>query len=73
MARWNHRLRKARQEMGLSLSGAVKLLNETERIKITKSQLQKVEKSRSDIPTGKFRALCKMYSVSSDWVLDLKE
>jgi transcriptional regulator with XRE-family HTH domain len=73
MARWNHRLRKARESMGLSLAGAVRLLNETGRIKLTKSQLQKVEKSRSDIPTGKFRALCKMYLVSADWILDLKE
>lgn len=73
MARWNGRLRKAREAMGLSLLGAVKLLKETEEITLHKTQLQKIEKGNSDVPTSKFRALCKMYSVSSDWVLDLKE
>ncbi len=46
MARWNHRLRKARESMGLSLAGAVKLLNETERIKLTKSQLHELIRMR---------------------------
>ena len=73
MARWNSRLRKAREAMGLSLLGAVKLLKETEGIAMHKTQLQKVEKAKSDIPTAKFRALCKMYAISSDWILGLKE
>lgn len=73
MARWNTRLRKAREEMGLSLRGAVNLLYESDRIKLDRTHLWQVEKGESDIPTSKFRALCDIYSVSSDWILDLKE
>lgn len=73
MARWQSRLRKAREAMKLSLREAVKLLKETEGISFDRTMLQKLESGKCDIPTAKFRALCKMYGVSSDWILDLKE
>ena len=59
--------------MGLSLAGAVKLLNEMHKIKMNRVNLYKVEQGESEMPVGKFRALCDIYSVSADWVLDLRE
>lgn len=72
MAKWYKRLKKSREAMGLSLAGAVKLLNETHKIKMNRVNLYKVEQGKSEMPVGKFRALCDVYSVSADWVLDLK-
>jgi transcriptional regulator with XRE-family HTH domain len=73
MARWNTRLRKAREAMKLSLAGAVKLLKESERIEICRTFLGQVERGECEITTSKFRALCKMYSADANWVLDLKD
>ena len=73
MARWNTRLRKAREAMGLSLRGAVNLLYESEKIKFDRTHLWQVEKGESDIPTTKFRALCKIYCADANWILDLRE
>lgn len=73
MARWNTRLRKSREAVKLSLSEAVKLLYESERIRIHKTFLGQVERGESDLITTKFRALCKIYCADANWVLDLKE
>ncbi len=73
MARWNTRLKKAREAIGLSLAGAVKLLYESEKIRIHRTFLGQVERGESDLTTSKFRALCKIYCADSNWVLDLKE
>ena len=73
MARWNQRLRKAREAMGLSLQGAVNLLYEQHKIKIDRANLRKFEISKIDMPVAKFRALCKIYCADANWVLDLKE
>ncbi len=73
MARWNTRLRKAREAMGLSLRGAVNLLYESEKIKFDRTHLWQVENGASDIPASKFRALCKIYCADANWILDLKE
>lgn len=70
---WNRRLRKAREAMKLSLSQAVKLLYECHKIKLSKSHLAKIERAETDCTVSKFRGLCDIYSVSSDWVLDLRE
>lgn len=59
--------------MGLSLQGAVNLLYEQHKIKMDRANLRKFEIDKVDMPVKKFRALCDIYSVSSDWVLDLKE
>ena len=73
MARLNTRLRKAREAMGLSLAGAVKLLYEDQKIRIDRNNLRKFEIGKVDMPVTKFRALCKIYCVDANWVLDLKE
>lgn len=73
MAKWGKRLRKARQEMGLTLVGAVKLLYECHKIKLTKSELSKIELSQIDCTVKKFRGLCEIYSVDPKWILDLKD
>ena len=73
MARWNTRLRKAREAMKLSLAEAVKLLCESEKIRIHRTFLGQVERGETDITTTKFRALCKIYCADANWVLDLKE
>ena len=73
MARWNTRLKKAREAAGLSLAGAVKSLYESEKIKIHRTFLGQVERGESDLITSKFRALCKIYCADANWVLDLKE
>ena len=70
---WYQRLRKARKDMGLTLEGAVKLLYEDSKIYMHPKNLRKVEVGESNIPVTKFKALCNIYCVSSDWVLDLRE
>ncbi len=71
--RWNKRLRKAREAMKLSLSEATRLLYEDCKIKMHRSNLGKVERGESDLTVTRFMALCNIYSVSSDWILDLKD
>lgn len=71
--KWNKKLRKAREAIGLSLEGAVKLLYEVHKIKMHRSNLGMVERGESDIVVNRFKALCDIYSVSADWILDLKE
>ena len=73
MAKWNTRLRKAREDMELSLSQAVKLLYECHKVRLSKSHLAKIERSETDCTVTKFRGLCDIYSVDPNWVLDLKE
>lgn len=70
---WYTKLKKARLAMGLSLGGAVKLLMETYKIKMHRGNLDKLERGKSNIPVTKFKALCEIYAVSADWILDLKE
>ena len=73
MKKWGKRLRKARVAMELSLAEAVRLLYECHRIKLDRTQLARIERGESDCAVEKFWALCDIYSISSDWVLDLKE
>ncbi len=54
MVKWNKRLKKAREAMGLSLGGAVKLLYEIHKIKMNRVNLYKVEQGKSEMPVGKF-------------------
>lgn len=68
---WYKRLKSAREDMELSLNGALKLLYETHKIRWSKSQLSKVEMGISNCDVVKFKALCEIYCVSADWVLDL--
>ena len=70
---WNKRLKGAREEMELSLTGALKLLYETHKIRWSKSQLSKVEMGISNCDVDKFKALCDIYCVEPNWVLDWKE
>lgn len=70
---WNKRLKKAREDMGLSLTEALKLLNETHKIRWSKSQLSKVEIGVSNCDVDKFKALCDIYCVEPNWVLDWEE
>ena len=72
-ARWHTRLRKARESIGFSLSEAVKLLKESEGINMHKTHLGQVERGECDLTATKFRALCKIYSCSSDWIFDLRD
>lgn len=67
------KLRDAREEMGFSLSQAVKFLQESHKIKLDKTRLTRIERGKSDCAVEKFRALCDIYSVSSDLILDLKQ
>lgn len=73
LAKWNIRLRKAREEMELSLAQAVNLLYECHKIKMDRTQLGKIERGEIDCTVGKFLALCNIYDVSAGRVLDLKE
>lgn len=59
--------------MELSLEGAVKLLYQEHKIKMHRVNLYKLEQGQTEIPVHKFRAFCDIYSVSADWILDLKE
>ncbi len=70
---WNKRLKKSREDMGLSLTGALKLLYETHKIRWSKSQLSKVEMGTSNCDVVKFKALCDIYCVEPNWVLDWEE
>ena len=55
-----------REAMELSLQGAVNLLYETHKIKMHRVNLYKLEQGKSEIPASKFKALCDIYSVSSN-------
>ena len=70
---WNKRLKQSREEMDLSLSQALKLLYETHKIRWSKSQLSKVEMGISNCDVDKFKALCDIYCIEPNWVLDWKE
>lgn len=70
---WNQRLRMAREELGFSLSQAIKLLYEEYKINLDKSHLAKIERGNISCSVDKFRALCDIYSADANWVLDLKE
>ena len=70
---WGKKLRKAREDIGYSLAEAVKFLYEEHKLKLDRTQLARIERGESDCAVEKFRALCNIYSTSSDWVLDLKE
>lgn len=73
MAKWYKRLKKAREAMGLSLGGAVNLLYEQHKVKMHRVNLYKLEQGKSEIPVSKFKALCDIYCVEPNWVLDWKE
>ncbi len=70
---WGKKLRKAREKIGYSLAEAVKFLYEEHKLRLDRTQLARIERGESDCAVEKFRALCDIYSVSSDLVLDLKE
>lgn len=70
---WYKKLKKAREAIGLSLGGAVNLLYESHKIKMHRVNLYKLEQGKSEIPVNKFRALCDIYAISADWVLDLPD
>jgi transcriptional regulator with XRE-family HTH domain len=70
---WNKRLKQAREEMDLSLSQALKLLYETHKIRWSKSQLSKVEMGKSNCDVDKFKALCDIYCIEPNWILDWEE
>lgn len=70
---WNQRLRKAREELGFSLSQAVSLLYEQHKIRLDKSHLAKIERADISCSVEKFKALCDIYSADPRWVLDWKE
>jgi len=59
--------------MELSLTGALKLLYETRKIRWSKSQLSKVEVGVSNRDVDKFKALCDIYCVEPNWILDWKK
>lgn len=59
--------------MELSLVGAIKLLYECHKIKLTKSELSKIELGQIDCTVKKFRGLCDIYCVEPNWVLDLRD
>jgi transcriptional regulator with XRE-family HTH domain len=69
--KWGKRLRKAREEIGYSLAEAVKFLYEEHKIKLDRTQLARIERGESDCAVEKFRALCDIYSISSDLILEL--
>ncbi len=73
MARWNTRLRQARDKAKLSLAQAVEMLYKLEKVRIHRTFLGQVERGESDLITSKFRALCKLYGADANWVLDLQE
>ena len=73
MARWNQRLKKAREKMKLSLQGAVSLLYQQHKIRMDRANLRKFESSKIDMPVSKFRALCNIYLTDANWILDLKQ
>ena len=68
---WNYKLRKAREELGFSLSQAVNLLHEQYKIKLDKSHLAKIERAEISCSVDKFRALCDIYSADANHILDL--
>ena len=59
--------------MGLTLTEALKLLYETHKISWSKSQLSKVEMGIANCDVIKFKALCDIYCVEPNLVLDWKE
>ena len=73
MTKWNVELRKAREEMELSLAQAVKLLYECHKIKMNRTQLSKIERGETDCTVARFKALCDIYFVKPNRVLDWKE
>ena len=73
LAKWNTNLRNAREEMELSLAQAVKLLYECHKIKMNRTELGKIERSEIDCNVTKFKALCDIYSVEPNRILDWKE
>lgn len=70
---WNKRLKEAREDMELSLTEVLKLLYETHKIRWSKSQLSKVENGTSNCDVNKFKALCDIYCVEPNKILDWKE
>ena len=72
-SQWNDKLRKAREELEFSLSQAVSLLYEQHKIRLDKSHLAKIERGEISCSVEKFMALCNIYSVEPNWVLDWKE
>ena len=71
--KWGKRLRKAREDIGYSLAEAVKFLYEEHFLRLDRTQLARIERGESDCAVEKFRALCDIYSVSSDLILGLKQ
>ena len=59
--------------MELSLAQAVKLLYECHKIKMNRTQLGKIERGEIDCTVAKFKALCNIYCVEPNLILDWKE
>ena len=60
-------LRKVRTEKGYSQMDIAEVLNTTQQ------QYSKYENGQNEIPVRHVITLCKSYSISSDWLLGLKE
>lgn len=59
--------------MGLSLEGAVKLLKECHGIKMNRTELYKIEKGLISCNVEKFIALCDIFDVEPNKVLDWRD
>lgn len=70
---WNQKLRKAREEVGFSLSQAVNLLYEQHKIRLDKSHLAKIERGDISCSVEKLKALCEIYTVEPNWLLDWRD
>lgn len=58
--------------MNLSLAQAVNLLYEDQKIKMNRTQLGKIERGEISCNVEKLKALCVIYDVEPNWVLDWK-
>lgn len=61
------RLIQARKQAGLSQNKVAELLG------IPQQQYSRYENGKNEIPVRYVIALCRIYNVSSDWLLGLKE
>lgn len=62
-----HNLKKIRKEKGLSQAQVA------EALQTTQQQYSKYEKGIHELPASRIVALCRIFDVSADWLLGLKE
>lgn len=63
----SHNLRQIRKEKGMSQTQVA------EALQTTQQQYSKYEKGIHELPASRIVELCKLFSVSADWLLGLKE